>query len=415
VSPRRITLPKLLDHFRPGARIYIPGATGELTGLAHALEADPGRLAQVELVSCLVPGMNQFDYAALHPDARMTTFLLPPQLRASFEAGRVRVLPLAYSMIAGHLATLGPDVAILHLTPPVDGQCSFGTCADFGPIVMDSAFRLVGVINPLMPRPKYVPTLPYAALDEVLEMPEAAQPVRYPVISPEVLRLADHVAGLVSNGAAVQTGIGAAPDAVWRALKDHRGLRLRSGMVTDGFLQACEAGVMARTGHVAGVAYGDSALLKCLDGSAIVRFGDVRTTHGAASLARVTGLVSINSALEVDLFGQANLEWQSGRLISGVGGAPDFNLAARRSVGDRAVLALPSTAKGGTISRITARLSSPTASLGRAEVDVVVTEHGVAPLAGRSLDERAEALLAITAPQHRRALEVAWTELRRKL
>jgi len=112
-------LAPLLANIRPGANVYVPGATGEPTLLRLALAADPGRAGNVHFMSCLVPGMNDFDYAALDPTARMTTFLLPPALRASFEVGRVRVMPLAYSGIAAYLSQRASfDLAIFHLCPP---------------------------------------------------------------------------------------------------------------------------------------------------------------------------------------------------------------------------------------------------------------------------------------------------------
>jgi acyl-CoA hydrolase len=117
----------------------------------------------------------------------------------------------------------------------------------------------------------------------------------------------------------------------------------------------------------------------------------------------------------VDLFGQANIEWRSGRLVSGLGGAPDFARAARASPGGRAILALPATAAGGSVSRIVARLDAPAVSLARDDADLVVTEHGVADLRGAAMEARAEALIAIAAPEHRDRLAEAWAALRRRL
>ena len=115
----------------------------------------------------------------------------------------------------------------------------------------------------------------------------------------------------------------------------------------------------------------------------------------------------------MDLFGQANVEWRGGRLISGLGGAPDFARAARRSPGGRGILALPATVAGGALSRIVPRLASPTVSIPRDDTDLVITEHGVADLRGNSLEERAEALIAIAAPAHRGELAEAWANMRR--
>ena len=412
MNPPTITPAAVLEHFRPGAVIYIPGAVGELDFLRGLLAADPGRLAGVTLVSGLVPGMNDFDYAGLNADARLRVFMLSGALRGSFDAGRVELMPFAYTDTAAYLEQLQPDLAILHLAPQRDGDCSFGVCADFGPIVARNARSRIGVLNTAMPVPGFGPTWPMAKLDAVVEIDAPFRTYADPPPGDDLLALAAQVATLVPNGAAVQTGIGAAPAAVWRALTGHEGLRLRSGMVTDGFLQAYKAGAMTAGGHVAGVAYGGAELLDWLDGQDRLTFADAFATHGPEALAEVTGLIAINSALEVDLLGQVNLEWQGGRLISGVGGPPDFVRAARRSPGGRSILALPATAKGGTISRISARLNAPAPSLARSDLDTVITEYGVAQVRGLSLDRRAAALIAIAAPAHRESLVAAWRDIR---
>ena len=128
----RPSISALLDELAPGRSVYLPGATGESLALRAALAADPERAAGVRFVSCLVPGMNDFDYAALSPTTSFTTFLMPPAMRASLEAGRVRLLPLAYSEIAEQLATRAQiDVGIFHLAPPdADGLCSVGVAAE---------------------------------------------------------------------------------------------------------------------------------------------------------------------------------------------------------------------------------------------------------------------------------------------
>jgi acyl-CoA hydrolase len=177
-----------------------------------------------------------------------------------------------------------------------------------------------------------------------------------------------------------------------------------------------EAGALAKDGaHITGLAYGSADFYRFLAESDLVEFADTRITHGAAALATVDRFTSINSALEIDLFGQANLEWRGDRVISGVGGAPDFVRAARRSVGGKSIIALASTAGGGKITRIAPRLSSPTASISRTDIDTVVTEFGVASIADRPLDERAEALIAVAHPDHRSGLMDAWREMRARL
>ena len=404
----------ILDEFAPGRRIYLQGGIGEPLRLRDVLAAAPDVLAGVELTACLLPGMNEFDYAALHPRARLTTFLLPSGLRASFEAGRVRVRPLPYSQIAAAFTTDAPfDLAIFQVTPPDEaGLCSFGPMADFPGLVWPRARRRLAFINASLPRAPRGPTIPFEALDVAVDADD-----RF-ILGPdgeegaELGVIADRVAALVPDGAAIQTGIGGAPAAAVRRLAGRRNLVVRSGMVTEGYRTLSLAGALdPAADHVTGLALGTEDFMRW----AAERFtyADATVTHGAAVLAATPRLWALNSALEVDLFGQANLEWRGGRLASGLGGAPDFAAAARRSAGGRAVLALPSSVRGGAVSRIVARLQAPTVSLPRDATDLVVTEHGIADLRGTDLDERAERLIAVAAPDHRSNLADAWQALRR--
>lgn len=414
---RRGGVGDLLAEFKPGLKIYLPGTVGEIVALRAAFAAEPDRLAGVELIGCFVPGMNDFDYAALHPGARLTTFMMPPAMRASFEVGRVRLIPLPYSEIAEHIGARSSfDLAVVQVAPPrPDGRCSVGLASDFATLAWPRARRKVAVVNPLMPAP---PRGLSIALDEADLVVELESPVIEGAAAPdnaEAIAIADKVANLVPDGSAIQFGIGGAPAAVLASLIGRRDLVIRSGMVIDGVQTLYEAGALAASGHVTGLALGSPGFYRFVVESDLLEFVDARGTHGAASLAAVERFVSINSALDVDLFGQANIEWRGERLVSGVGGAPDFVRAARRSPAGRSIIALASTAGGGKISRITPRLTSPTASISRSDVDTIVTEFGIAELADRSMDERAQALIAIAHPDHRASLEEEWGKLRARL
>jgi acyl-CoA hydrolase len=407
---------RVLAEFRPGLSVYLQGATGEPLVLREILSGAPEVLRGVALTSCLLPGMNEFDYAALNAEARLTTFLLPTGLRASFEAGRVRVRPLPYSQIAAALATDPPfDLAIFQVTPPdAEGLCSFGPMSDFPGLVWPRARRRLAFVNPQLARAPLGPTVPFAALDVAVEadgptiLGEDGEP------GAELGVIADRIAALIPDGAAIQTGIGGAPAASVGRLTGRRNLVVRSGMVTQGYRLLDEAGALdPYAEHVTGLALGSAAFMRWAAERFI--FADATVTHGAAVLAATPRLHALNSALEVDLFGQANLEWRGGRLASGLGGAPDFAAAARRSTGGRAVLALPSTARNGSLSRIVSRLDAPTVSIPRDDTDLVITEHGVADLRGTGLDERADALIAVAAPEHRASLAAGWEALRRAM
>jgi len=406
-------LNKVLAEFRPGLEVYLQGAGGEPLALRPILQGAPEALAGVRLTSCLIPGINDFDYAALHPDARLTVFMLPPALRASFEARRVTVRPMAYSHIA-ELMSAGPpaDLAILQVTPPdAAGLCSFGPCVDFAPLVWPRAKRRLAFVNAALPRPHRGATIPFEALDVTIDAEGPFITGRDAPPSPAQDEIAQRVAALVPDGASIQTGLGGAPAAAVAKLARHRRLVIRSGMVTEGYRVLAESGALdPGADHITGLAYGSAAFMAWA--AERWMFADASNTHGAAALAATPYFFAINSALEVDLFGQVNVEWRGGRLVSGTGGAPDFARAARLSPGGRAILAVPASA--GPISRIVPRLETPTVSLPGSDADLVVTEHGVADMRDASLDARAEALIAIAAPEHRLRLAEAWTRMRRE-
>jgi acyl-CoA hydrolase len=218
----------------------------------------------------------------------------------------------------------------------------------------------------------------------------------------------------VEDGAALQTGIGGAPAALLAHLKDRSGLVIRSGMVTEGYRDLFEAGALApREAHVAGIAYGGPDFLGWVADNDLCAFASAARTHRAADLARTPRFTAVNSALEVDLFGQVNVEWLNGRPVSGVGGAPDFSQAAAGSERGVSLVALASCAGAHGPSRIIPRILAPTVSLPRHETDAVVTEHGIARIRGLWGDARAEALIAVADPAHRDRLKDDWRTLRR--
>jgi len=406
-------LAPLLDAFAPGMDIYLPGTTAEVAALADALSAEPERLRGVHVRGCFVPGMNAFDYAGLHPEAQLTTFMLPAQMRESFRAGRINLIGRTYRGAADTLAAAEYDLAIAHVAPPgPDGLCSLGIASDFAPLVWPRARRRALIINPDMPVPPRALKLPLAEADIVVE---CAGPLVTMADSPageEAERIARRVAALIPDGAHLQTGIGGAPGAIWNFLTDHKELTLYSGMANDGLLTLAEAGALAPSGHVAGIAYGSRAFYDSLARTDLIDFRTVIDTHGFPQLSARPRLHAINGALEVDLFGQVNVEWQGGKLASGVGGGPDFMRGAAASPGGRSIIALPSTARKRSLSRIVARLSSPSTGIARSDSDTVVTEHGVAELRDKGIDARAEALIAIADPAFRDDLAESWRALR---
>jgi 4-hydroxybutyrate CoA-transferase len=421
--PRKISPERLPDLLRPGMTVFVQAASGEPSVLLQALAAAPAASDGVRYVGCFIPGVNRIDPASLHPNARLTSFFVFGDIARSHAAGKVRFLPLHYSGIWGYLTALEIDLALIQVTPPNRaGRCSLGVSVHFVPAALAQAKCAVAEVNAAMPRPAQSYEIPYERLDYVMETERPLVALATGGLTAEVSRIGAHVAELVEDGDTIQIGIGKVPAAVLASLRDRQDLGLHGGMVSNEVADLHEAGVLtgARQSQEPGIMVCTAALGgprvynwagRCPD----LRFAPVSYTHDVRVLAQLENFVAINSVLAVDLSGQANAETLDGRQVSGTGGLLDFVRGARLSKGGRSILALPSTAGGGGSSRIVPRLGAgDVVSCPRADADVVVTEHGVAHLRDKSIDERAEALIAIADPAFRRELAAAWEALRRK-
>jgi acyl-CoA hydrolase len=250
--------------------------------------------------------------------------------------------------------------------------------------------------------------VPYERLDVAVETAHPLTRLKTGAPAAHAQAIGARVAALIEDGDTVQVGIGKLPAAVLAALHGHKNLELHGGMVTDEVVDLRAAGALGRM--VCCTALGS----RVYDWSATandLRFAPVSHTHDVRVIAQIERFVAINSVLAVDLFGQADAEMLAGRQVSGTGGLMDFVRGARLARRGRSILALPSTAGGA--SRIVPRLDdNHVVSVPRADADIVVTEHGVAHLRDRSLDERAAALIAVAEPAARDALANAWDALR---
>ena len=420
--PRKISPERLPDLLRPGMTVFVQGASGEPSALLQALAAAPEASDGVRYVGCFIPGVNRIDPASFHPEARLTSFFVFGDIARSHATGKVRFLPLHYSGIWQYLAELEIDVALIQVTPPDRaGRCSLGVSVHFVPAALERAKAVVAEVNARMPRPAQSHEVRYERLDYVVETDRPLVPLGAGDLPPEVRRIGGHVAGLVEDGDTIQIGIGKVPAAVLAALRERRDLGLHGGLVSEGVADLHDAGVItgARKSRDPGTmvctaALGSARVYDWAGRCPDLRFAPVSYTHDVRVLGGIDNLVAINSVLSVDLSGQANAEMLDGRQVSGTGGLLDFVRGARLSKGGRSILALPSTAGGGKSSRIVPRLGEhDVVSCPRADADVVVTEHGVARLRDKSVDERAEALIAIADPAFRSDLAGGWEALRR--
>lgn len=409
---------RLVHALRPGLRVWVPTLSNESALLAEQLRADPERARGVTFAGVQFPGIDRTDYLALDPEARQIGWFMSPALRRGLAEGRAELRAQDYLGIARELREGEPyDVAIAQLTPPdADGWCAPGLAADFLPLVWPRARRRVAHLNPRLPRLASTFRVHVSELDLAVEAPAALNDFTAGGTGEVEARIGAGVAGLVRDGDTLQFGIGGVPLSLADALRAHRGLRFHGGMLPAAFQRLWEADAIDRDAPVTtGVVLGDASLRDFAARLPTLRLEPVTHTHDPARLAAIPRFVAVNGAVEVDLFGQVNAERADGVIQAGAGGLPAFAQGALASSGGRLVIALASSAKGGTVSRIVPALGSQSlATLPRQLVDAVVTEHGVAELRGLSLDVRAQALIGIADPRHRGALAAAWDDILRR-
>lgn len=402
----------------PGARVLLGAAAGLPQALLDTLRARPDLWAGTILTGAFVPGVNDADLTAIGRETRVETIFATPGLAPGMAQGRVAHLPLHYSAFWQRLSRPGVvDTVVATVPPPrADGTVGLGIVADFAPAAIAAGARLIGVVNPSMPDVALGPRYPLSRFAALAEGP-APLTTHDPGPPDATSRaIARHNLGLIRPGDTLQLGLGKLQAAILEALADSdlTDLGYHAGMVSGPMLGLIEAGRFPR-GVTTGVALGPAGFAAAVARLPGVRFAPVGETHAPATFARLPGLLAINSCIEIDLMGQVNAETLAGRQVSGHGGLVDFLRGARLSPGGRAVLALPATAGGGATSRIVAALpSGSTISAARADIDLVVTEHGVADLREASLAERAERLVALAAPAHRDNLWARWEETQRQ-
>lgn len=404
--PIELDADALVARLPVGGRILVNGCSAESILLADAVERAGEKLGPATFTGIFVPGLNRRTYLA-NAACTTETFFLTPELKAAGEAARF--LPLCYADIRQRLIDNPPDAALMMVTPPdEDGMCSFGPTVDFVAELWPRISVRLAHVNPLMPRTRGQATIPWSEITAFTQSPQVLLGAADGVSDAAAEAIAGHIAPLIGDGATLQTGLGKVPGAVFRALTGRRNLRVHSGLIGDAVVDLEEAGALAPGVAVtAGVAIGSERLYRAISGPAY-RFVPVSVTHDPLTIGAIRDFVAINSATEVDLFGQAYAEVGPKGFMSGPGGATDFARGAKVSGGLR-IVALAATAAKGAISRIVApNAGAGPVSLSRMDVDMVVTEFGLADLQGRSHAERAAALIAIAAPDHRDRLTTEW-------
>ncbi|MCR9078920.1 MAG: hypothetical protein NXH78_07455 [Hyphomonadaceae bacterium] len=401
------------------ARIYVAGGSGEPLALVEAFGRAPELAAGFTFLGVWIPGVNATDWSGLHPGARAESIFASPALRPSFEQGRTKLLPLCYTQSTRWLSETPLDAGMVMVSPPDEnGLVSLGVSVDFSTLILEREdVPLLGLINTSLKAPVHGPKVPLDRFEVIAETDQALVQIQEATLPPTFDRIGKHIAGLCTSGDTLQFGLGNVQQAALKALIGHQGLRIHAGMISTPLIELLDSGALESDygAITTGVAIGTDALYQRAIEDDRILFAPVTYTHALSTLAEIENFKAINSCIEVDLFGQANAEFIRGRQISGTGGLVDFLRGAALSEGGRGILALASTAKNGSISRIVPRLPADATSVSRADVDTVITEHGIAELKYKSIDARAAALIEIADPAFRAQLAEDWHEMRKGL
>jgi acyl-CoA hydrolase len=415
VDPADLHLSRWL---KTGDRIVLGQACGEPVTLVEALIAQGAAIGGLSaFIATSFSGLFTPETAGAF---RLSSMGAIGALRAMTKAGALDVIPVHVSQVGPLIAAgvIPCDVAMIQVSPAdADGNHSCGLISDYVRAAVDKARVVIAEVNEQVPY-THGELIPGSAIDvkvAVSRTPVEVAPAR---IGDTDETIARHCAAYIGDGSVIQTGVGAVPDAILRLLHDRKDLGVHSGMLGDGLVDLFEAGVITNARKeidpgvtINGALIGTRRLYDFAHRNPAIRMTPTSYTHDAAVLGRLSRLVTINSALEVDLTGQVNAEQSGAAYMGGTGGQVDFVRAGARSPGGAALMVLGSTAKGGTISKIVPALSGPVTTA-RTEVDVIVTEYGAAELKGQTLAERTRRLIAIAHPDFREELDQAAHEIR---
>jgi acyl-CoA hydrolase len=425
---RLTTAERAVEVVRPAQTIFVGGNAATPRILCRALarravELSPGPatgLPSLRVAHLLILGDDPFAQEKKQGLIRHLSFFVGPADRDAVNDGRAEYVPCNLSEIPALLRGQRPkvDVALLMTSPPDrHGFLSLGVEVMASLAAAEVAEHVLVQVNPRMPRTYGNAFLHVSDVDVIVEAEDDLIELPDEAPTEDERKIAAHIAPVIPEGATLQLGIGGVPNAVLSLLENRDDLGVHSEMISDGVMRAVESGIVTgrfKTRHgkkvVSTFCLGTRAFYDWLHENAIIEVHPCDHTNLPMSASQNHRLTSINSALSIDLTGQVNADSIGPRIYSGVGGQVDFVRAATLSAGGRSFIALPATAKQGTVSRIVPTLA-PGAGVvtTRADVHTIVTEYGIAELHGRSLPERAEALIAIAHPKFRDELRKART------
>jgi acyl-CoA hydrolase len=409
------TAAEAVRHIRSGMRVYIQPGCAEPEALVAALMERAPMVHDVEIVHLLTLGRADYIAPEMEGHFRHNALFIGKNVREAVNDGRADYTPVMLSEVENlfESGAMPLNVALIQVSPPeIHGFCSFGVGVDTTLTAARMADYVIAQVNTEMPRTYGDSFIHIQDLDAIVEANQPLCELPPPEITPMHRAIARNVADLVDDGATLQLGIGGIPDAVLPFLMDRRDLGIHTEMISDNAIPLIEAGVV--TGNrksfkprkiILGFVLGTKRLFDFVNENPIFEFHPTSYTNDPWFIARNDNMVAVNSCLQIDLTGQVCSDSMGTSFYSGIGGQVDFIRGTARSKGGKPIIALPSTAKEETISRIVPMLN-PGAGVvtSRGAVRYVVTEYGTAYLHGKSIRQRAEALINIAHPKFRNEL-----------
>ncbi len=404
-----------------GNRVYYGGNAAIPMGLVRALAARHEELHDVQLNHVLLLGEDPLSKPEMEGHFRHNSLFVGPADREAVNSGRADYVPIFLHQIPRlfYERLIPLDVAMVMVSPPDEhGFMSLGVETMAARAACQSAKKVIVQVNEEMPRILGDSFLHVSRVDAIVEITEPLPELHPRAITEVERQIGAHIRTLIEDGCTIQMGIGGIPDAVYETLDDVKDLGIHTEMISDGAMRAIERGIVTgarKTLHPGKViitfALGTRALYEFLDNNPFIEAHPVEYVNDPFVISQNENMIAINSAIEVDLTGQICSDSIGTKIYSGFGGQVDFIRGAARAKGGRPIIALPSTAKKGTQSRIVPMLK-PGAGVvtTRADVHYVITEYGIAHLFGKNLRERAEALISIAHPDFREELERAAKE-----
>ncbi len=421
---RLTTAEEAVSHIKSGDRVVIGHATGEPQELIRAMVANKESYQNVEIVHMVAMGKAEYCLPENSRHFVHNSLFAGGTSRKAIEEGRAKFTPSHFSMIPALFDTTLPvDVTLCLLSPPDEhGYCSFGISVDYTKPAAEKSKLVIAEVSPHMPRTLGHSFIHVSQIDHIVET--GTEPI---ILKPAAISAVDeaigkHCADIIRDGDCLQLGIGAVPDAVLTFLKDKKDLGIHTEMFSDGVVDLVEKGVITcskKNFHhgkmVATFFMGTEKLYKFVHNNPVVEMFPVDYTNNPGIIARNDNVVSINSSLQVDFTGQVVSDTIGYRQYSGSGGQVDFVRGAQWSKGGRSILAFHSTAARGKLSRIVPHIDEgAVVTTARTDAHYIVTEYGSADLRGKSVPERAKALISIAHPDFREDLEREAAKIYRK-